>query len=159
MPATDYAPTHAAAALTRYQKWQLSKMARAAWILRGRPGDEAEWRREQSIAACGHRISTAGQAHWAVLKARFLDHARRSGEAFETLMRDTGNALRIARWKLRKECAARKLPLAYPAAICRKQYRCDLANATAPQLWRLIFTIRNRRPVTRSVQSARSAQS
>lgn len=112
-----------------------------------RPDFDA-WRREQAIRACGLRISEASQRHFAALRAHFLDLAGAHAAAFETLVRDEDNPRRIALHALAKACDQRGLPLAYPAAICRRQYRCDLDHATAPQLWRLTFTIRNRRRPT-----------
>jgi len=35
--------------------------------------------------------------------------------------------------------------LAYAESICQDQYKCAVAEADAPQLWRLIFTVKNRR--------------
>lgn len=145
MAYTEYAPTHAAGTLTRRQKAVLAQLAREAWVERGCPAEGADaWRRAQSLDACGVRISQAGQRHFAALKARFLDLAGRSGDALNTLVRDEDNARRIAHHKLADACRHSGLPLSYPAAICRRQYRCALVDATAPQLWRLVFTIRNR---------------
>ena len=33
----------------------------------------------------------------------------------------------------------------YAAAICRRQYKRELGEASAKQLWNLFFTVRNRR--------------
>lgn len=139
----DYAPD-ATSPLTKNQKWRLSELARKAWINRGRPGKEADFRREEAIAACGMRISAATQRQWAALKAHFQDMAGQPGPAFRTLIRDNGNAKRVAMHKLEQACRQQNLALGYAAAICRTQNRCELADASAPQIWRLVFTINNR---------------
>ena len=51
----------------------------------------------------------------------------------------------IALHKLTESCADRGLQMSYAEAICRRQYKCDLSEANAKQLWQLNFTVRNRR--------------
>lgn len=147
-PATrsaDYQPD-AHGRLSLYQKRRLVLLARRAFNKQGRPGGDFDtWRREIALRACGLRISEADQRDWAALKAAYLDAAGDSGRAFETLMREDDNKRRIAMHKLVRACTERGLPLAYPEAICRRQYRCCLGEASAPQLWRLVFTVKNRR--------------
>jgi hypothetical protein len=133
--------------LSRNQKAELSMLARSAWEKFQRPGDEHQWRHEQAAKACGKRISQASQRDYLPIRAHFRDLLGQSDRAFRDLMAVDTEPQRIAMAKLRHECTARKLPLDYPAAICRKQFRCSLAQATAKQLWCLIFTIRNRRKV------------
>lgn len=148
--------------LSRFQKMLLAKAARRAWLARGSPAPgEAAWRREQALRTAGVRISQARQSDYANLRACFLDAQKRHAAAFNVLVTEPQNKVRIARWKLLKECVQRRLPLSYPEAICRRQFRRPLDEATAKQLWCLIFTIRNRRPAPnpRSAQSARSVQS
>ena len=65
--------------------------------------------------------------------------------AERTLARDADNDRRIARYKLDQALRERGLGESYAAAICRTQYRCSLAEASPRQLWRLVYTIRNRR--------------
>ena len=36
------------------------------------------------------------------------------------------------------------LPESYAAAICRRQYRCALSEASDKQVWCLVYTVRNR---------------
>lgn len=142
-----YAPAGDTGPLTLHQKRRLVLLAKQAWRKRGQPGESFDaWRHDTSIRACGHRIREATQRHWASLKAAFQDALGESGHALSTLLRDHDNKRRIALHKLAAECSARGLPLAYPEAICTRQYRCNLHDATAPQIWRLFFTIKNRRP-------------
>lgn len=142
----DYAPSGGGVGLTRGQKAALSILARRAWEERGRPGESADaWRRDVALRAVGRRISQASQADYATLRAAYEDAARQYARAFRSLMRGENNPLRIARHKLEVTCRERGLPMAYPEAICQRQYRCGLAQANASQLWRLVFTVRNRR--------------
>lgn len=155
----EYAPA-GSAPLTREQKAGLARLARRAWIARGMPragdaGDamhpvsasaaEAAWRHEQAVAACGLRISQATQRDYAAIRARFLDLLGESGEAVRVLIRDGDNPRRIALHKLAQECGRRGLAMAYPDAICRRQYRVGLGEASAAQVWRILFTVKNRR--------------
>lgn len=144
----DYAPEGGDGCLTRWQKTRLVLLARRGWERSGSPGGEREfaaWRQAVAERACGLRISRARQRDYGTLRAAYLDAAGDVGAAFETLVRDEDNPRRVAMHHLSKSCAERGLTLSYPAAICRRQYRCGLSEATAAQLWRLVFTVRNRR--------------
>lgn len=150
---TDYAPDIAQRPLSRKQKARLCILARQAAEQLGAPQTgpaHHQWRHDQAIAACGHRISAARQAHWADLHAWFVDRAGRADAAFTTLMRADDNPRRIAMHKLREALTQRGLAEAYAAAICQRQNKCPLHDASAPQLWRLLFTVRNRRKPQRT---------
>lgn len=134
--------------LSRFQKMILARSARRAWIALGSPAPgEAAWRQEQSLKAAGVRISAARQSDYALLRAHFLDANKQHAQAFESLVLAEKNKQRIAKNRLAQACSERGLPLSYPASICRKQFKCSLADATAKQLWCLFFTIKNRRPL------------
>jgi len=132
--------------LTREQKARLSILARAAFAKSG-SGDANVWRREVAIRACGRRISEAVQRDYLTLKATFQDLAGESGRALETLLRSESEPQRVALYRLTQECGKRGLQLAYPEAICRRQYHCGLSQASPKQLWNLLYTVRNRREV------------
>lgn len=146
---SNYAPDRSQEPLTREQKASLSVLARRAWRRLGRGEKEDAWRQAQAIKAVGHRISEGRQRDFLPLRAHFLDLAGHSGTALDTLMAAESEPHRIAMFKLGQACSERGLPLAYPEAICRRQYRCSLAEASSSQIWRLIFTVRNRRQETR----------
>lgn len=56
--------------------------------------------------------------------------------------RDYATAMAI----LDQSCRSRKLEFpAYPEKICRDQFGCGLDSASAKQIWRLVYTCRNRR--------------
>ena len=56
---------------------------------------------------------------------------------------DATSAQRVAMHKLHEECEKRGLALSWPAAICRSKFKCALDEATATQLWQLVFSVRN----------------
>lgn len=139
--------------LTNYQKGRLSMLARKASVKCGISShEETEWRREQSILACGCRISEATQAHWADLKSRFQDLAGEVEKAFQTQMREGDNKRRVAMWKLTQALNAKGLQTTYAAAICRAQFKCALEDASAKQLWCLFYTVTNRKKSAASSQ-------
>lgn len=65
--------------------------------------------------------------------------------AARTLARSASEEHRRARWKLGQALREADLPTEYAEKICRTQYKCPLADATTKQLWRLFYTVRNRR--------------
>ena len=137
--------------LSREQKARLSILAREAFAKR-HPGSLAgmerritEFRHEEAIRCCGKRVSEAAQRDYLPLKAHFQDLAGNSGAALNTLMRSESEPRRVALHKLTQECRARQLSMSYPASICKRQFGCDLPQASAKQLWNLVFTVRNRR--------------
>lgn len=137
------------ARLTTGQKTALVLLARRAWervrlVVEDIAGVDA-WRQEQAVLACGSRISEARVKHFSMLKRHFADLAGKAGTAFTSAMREGTEAERIAMNTLERECASRGLRMDYPAAICRKQFKCSLQDCTAKQLWCLVFTVRKRR--------------
>lgn len=107
--------------------------------------DLSEWRQSVSIRACGLRISEATQAQWADLKAAFQMEAGEDGKAFQTQMREGDNKRRIAMHKLTQALAGKGLDVGYAAKICRIQFKCELDQASAKQLWCLFYTVTNRK--------------
>lgn len=85
------------------------------------------------------------QAHYGRLLAHFQRLAGETARADSTMVRDADNSRRIARWKLGEALTERGLEIGYAAAICRSKYKCALDQATAAQLWKLVFDVRSRR--------------
>lgn len=137
--------------LTRHQKTRLVLLAKKGWeSAKDTAGTAAlldfdAWRQEVAIRVCGCRISEARQEHWADLKAEFQSRAGDDAGAFRTQLREGDNKRRIAMHKLTEALAKKGLPVTYAAAICRTQYKCSLDEASARQLWRLFYTVRNRK--------------
>lgn len=142
---SHYAPDLAWQPLSREQRQGLAILSKRAWDRWGRGVAFDAWRHEQCIKAVGRRITEAGQADFLPLRAHFLNLVGQSGAAMNTLLAAESEPRRIAMYKLTQECQRRGLRLAYAEAICRTQNRCALAEANAKQIWRLVFTIKNRR--------------
>lgn len=146
-PAT-YAPDLVWQPLSARQRTGLALLAKRAWRTWGRGENEHAWRHAQTIKACGRRITEATQRDYLPIRAHFTDLLGQSDRALDDLLKHESEPHRIALHKLTQECSKRRLSLAYPAAICRRQYRCALDEASPQQLWRLLFTVKNRRKET-----------
>lgn len=158
MIATTIDRSNVAAPLSSQQKQRLAILSREAYakqpgLVRGLEGKQGpspvlkfdRWRHAQAIKAVGRRISEATQGDYLPLKAHFLDLAGKPVAAMQAHMRRETEPQRVALHKLTRECAAKGLDLSYAAAICRRQFRCALEEASEKQLWCLFFTVRNRR--------------
>ena len=139
--------------LKTHQRTELARLAREAWTVaveRGEERDFETWRHDEVEAECAKRgLRCCNQDDYAGLKARFLDGAGHVEAALDWRLRAQGNNSRVARFKLTEALRNAGLDEAYAAAICRSQNKCDLAEATERQLWRLVFTINNRATATR----------
>jgi hypothetical protein len=138
------------ARLDNGQKTALVILAKQAWervrLVDDTVTDFNSWRQEQAMEAVKCRISEARVGNFSALKRHFLNLAGKAGAAFNSAMRESTEAERIAFATLQRECAERELPLDYPAAIARKQFKgAALKDLNAKQLWCLVFTVRNRR--------------
>lgn len=145
--------------LSHIQKAEIGKLARQAWL--AWDGSEAfletngelsasacfaAWRHWQQGLACGRQsLRECTGEDYQLLRAHFLQLAGLEASAARAQERHISNPERIARYKLRQALAEASLPVEYAAAICRRQYRCSLAEASERQLWCLVFTVRNRR--------------
>lgn len=108
--------------------------------------DFAAWRQAEAVKVCGRRISQAVAGDFELLRSHFSNLAGHAGKAFKSAMRSTQEGERIALAKLEEECTKRDLPMSYPAAIAKRQFKkTNLADCSAKQLWCLVFTVRNRR--------------
>jgi hypothetical protein len=146
--------------LDRGQKSALVILAKQAWervrLVNDDVGDFESWRQQESLKAAGVRISDALVKHFSILKRHFADLAGQAGKAFNSAMREGTEDKRIARHKLEEACEERGLQLSYPAAICRRQFKRSLDDASAKQLWCLVFTVRNRRKPGEDVPQAKA---
>lgn len=104
------------------------------------------WRKAEQAKAVGiHSLCAMTQAHYGRVLAHFQKLAGHEAAAQRTTVRDADNERRIARYKLAEALRERGLAEAYAAAICRTQFRCTLDEASAKQVWKLVFTVRSRR--------------
>ena len=112
------------------------------------------WRHVEQGKACGvQSLRAATQAHYGRLLAHFQALGGNPVAAARTATRDADNDRRIARYKLDQALAERGLAAEYASAICRQQFRRTLAEATAKQLWCLVFTVRNRKKPAAKIPS------
>jgi hypothetical protein len=145
--------------LSNEQKAKIAQLARRAYLAwpereafeainsdRSKTTCFESWRHVEQGKACGvQSLRACTQAHWGRLVAHFQALAGDAAGATRTRARDADNDRRIARYKLGQALQERGLKEAYAATICRRQYRCGLEDASAKQLWSLIFTVRSRR--------------
>lgn len=130
--------------LSNEQKARLCILSNEAHDFDG-PLDADEFRHEQVKLATGKPGLTAcTQDDWNLLHAHFLALVGRSGEAFNAAMKHGTEPQRVAMHKLHEALRRAQLPMAYAAAICRRQYKCEPDAASPRQLWNLIFTVNNR---------------
>ncbi|MFA5265066.1 MAG: hypothetical protein WC378_14675 [Opitutaceae bacterium] len=116
----------------------------------------ASWRHVEQGKACGvQSLRACTQAHYGRLLAHFQAIAGNVAGADRTRARDGDNDRRIARYKLAEALRERDLGEAYAASICRRQYRCALDEASAKQVWHLVYTVRNRRKALATVLQTR----
>jgi len=133
--------------LTDGQKARICITATAAAEAQGITGwrEVGAWRKEQQRQHFGlESLTTATQAQYADIKSHFEALAGETGRAFNTALRGQDNDRRVARWKLNEALKAAQLSPAYAQAICKTQYHCTLDEADKDQLWRLVYTIKNR---------------
>jgi hypothetical protein len=136
--------------LSKLQKATLSQWAKKGYT-RAKDLDltdesESDWRGREAIAACGRRVSEATNGDYLLLLAHFQNLSGDSGRAFSSVMRAEGDPKRQAMHKLTTELAKADLDQSYAEKICLDTYKCTLAQASAKQLWQLMYTVRNRAP-------------
>lgn len=142
------------APLTNAQKRILSQLARRAFnrelaIARGRGetlSETTEQYRHRHVAAASGKLGLrcCSQDDYGAVKAHFLDLLGESGAAVNALVHQSGNARRIAEYKLVQACEQTGLGIGYAAKICANMFKCSLEDASADQIWKLMFTVKNR---------------
>ena len=107
------------------------------------------WRHEEIFKACGRGgLRACTQADYPRLMAHFLRILGRADAARAWDLRASCGGAAVARLKLRTEMDKARATIgdveSYVGAICRRQFGCDVRNATEKQTWSLYFTLRNR---------------
>lgn len=139
-------PSAATGPLSNEQKAALCILARSAYDLQFSPEDLQSWRHSQQLLACGKSsLCDCTQADFLLIKAHLQRLAGEEGEALRTENRHSVQDVKLAMFKLRATCAERGVNLGYARTICRSVCKCELDAASHKQIWRIIFTIRNRR--------------
>ncbi|WP_414664884.1 hypothetical protein [Horticoccus sp. 23ND18S-11] len=145
--------------LSNEQKGRLCQLARQAYdAWTGREAfEEANptlavskcfeaWRRvEQGKAVREQSLTRCTQDHFLPLRAHFKAMLGNGDGALRDHLRAQEEPRIRARWKLEAALAERGLDQGYAAAICRRQFKCELGDASEKQLWALFFTVTNRR--------------
>lgn len=105
----------------------------------------AEFRHTQVALACGKAgLRCCSQDDYKLVEAHFLNLLGETARAFDAGVRAATEPRRQAEAVLVRECERFGLRLSYAEAICRNMFKCSLADAAPPQLWKIMFTIRNR---------------
>ncbi|WP_043588968.1 hypothetical protein [Geminisphaera colitermitum] len=136
----------------------LAKRAYDAWEMReahecindhlSRTACFEQWRHQETGKVTGGITSLrrcVSELHFLPLIAHFNNLLGEGGMALRTLLRHAEAGRITVFYKLQQALAERGLSEGYAAAICRRQYKCDLGDAEEKQLWHLFFTIKNRR--------------
>lgn len=104
-----------------------------------------QFRHDEVAKACGKiGLRCCSQQDYKRVEAHFLNLLGEPGRAFNAHVRAETEAVRQAEAVLRRECQRFGFDLSYPAAICARQFRVTLADASEKQLWNLVYTVRNR---------------
>lgn len=147
--------------LTKLQKAEIGQIAQAAWaaqtdvqaeLYEANPGLSTAalfqgWRRcEQGKVLGGGRqsLTQADQTEYARLMAHFARLTGVEALAEQWERRALADGRNRAECHLHEALKRADLKLEYAAVICRAQNRCELAEASERQLWRLVYTLRNR---------------
>lgn len=139
----------AVAARRAYDRWPEREAFEAINSEMSRSACFEAWRHVETGKAVGiQSLCECTQAHYGRALAHFQELAGERATATRTLARDEDNGRRIAMWQLNQALRERDLGRGYAIVICRTQYRCELDQASAGQLWRLIYTVRNRHKAT-----------
>ena len=143
------------APLSHRQKAYLAQLARRAWELADREvGTPDEFRHAEVVRACGRQgLRCCGQDEYKRVEAHLLDLCGEHARAFNAGVRAETEGKRVAEAVLLRACRDFGFDLGYPAAICLRQFRCGLADASVQQIWKLIYTVRNRGNARRRAQS------
>ena len=144
-------PSRLTGPLSNEQKARICILAREAADVMGVKIVSAahlrEWRMEQQFKAVGKQsLTECLQDDYLPLTAHFLNLAGKSVSAMNAHLKHGTEDKRIAFFKLQEICEERGISMAYAGAICRNAHKCTLNDATARQLWQLVFTVKNRSP-------------
>jgi hypothetical protein len=132
----QYGPVPSDAALTKFRHAEVQHAT-------GKPG----------LTACV-------QDDYLVVKAHFLDLVGESGRAMTAHLEHETAPKRVVLHKLNEALAKAKLPMAYAAAIAKRQSGVTIEELSVNQIWKLVYTINNRGTAKRrgTTKGAKSAK-
>lgn len=103
------------------------------------------WRRDECERAVGKPgLRECDNGDYLKLLAAFESLAGEDGRAMNALVKEQSESRRRNEFILVREMERGGFGPAYVETICRSQFKCAVADATADQLLKLAFTIRNR---------------
>jgi hypothetical protein len=103
------------------------------------------YRHTQVALACGKAgLRCCSQDDYKLVEAHFLALLGETVKAFNAGVRAATEPRRQAEAVLVRECERFGLRLSYAAAICRSVFKCSLEDASPNQLFKVMYTIRNR---------------
>ena len=144
MPSRNLPPQRLGGPLSNVQKAKLSMLAAKSHDLDG-PLDADEHRHAECLRAVGKPGLTACvQDDYKPLLAHFLSLTGEDGAAYHAALDAGTEPKRVALFKLGEALGKAGLPMAYAAAISRRQHHCEPADLNVKQLWQLIYTINAR---------------
>lgn len=140
----------AIAARQAYDRWPEREAFEAINSDQSKSACFKAWRYVETGKAAGgtQSLCECTQSQYGRVLAHFQRLGGQESVAQHTEAKDQDNPRRIALWKLNQALRERDLGRGYAITICRAQYRCELDQASPGQLWRLIYTIRNRHKAT-----------
>lgn len=135
----------AIAASRAYKAWDGREAFEAVNSDRSRTDCMESWRHVEQGKAVGiQSLLEMTQDHYGRVLAHFLKLAGDEDGARRVLARDADNDRRVALYKLRAELQKHGLEEGYAAVICKSKFKRPLGEATAKQLWKLFFDVKNR---------------
>lgn len=108
------------------------------------------WRHAEQQRVTGHTsLTTLSNDDFLLLRGHWRSFIPEAGaEAYDDCIKHQEEPRLRALHLIARSCQERDLAYpAYPAAICQRQYHCQLEAATEKQLWRIMYTVRSRRSV------------
>lgn len=113
------------------------------------------WRHAETLKVTRHTQSLrecVSERDYLPLVAHFNHLLGNGDKALRTLLRHAEGSRITVYYKLQQALAERGLDEAYAAAICRRQYKTELGDASEKQLWSLFYTVRNRRKLPKGAK-------
>jgi hypothetical protein len=135
--------------LTNGQKAYLARLARRAFAAHppavGGPRDGIgldEWRREEVAKACGKLgLRCCGQDDYKLVEGYFLNLLGHPERALRSYVRAATQPVRQAKnvlfWTLKRYGYEQN----YAEKICRVKYKCTVSEASANQVWTLVYDV------------------
>jgi LmbE family N-acetylglucosaminyl deacetylase len=145
-------------ALTTGQKQHLAILAREAYAAAPQSARDAmdlnDYRRREVAKACGKMgLRCATQLDYKNIEAHLLHLLGRDAQALKSYVKAQTEPRRQAMVILQRECNKAGLHISYAQKIARnKNHGLGLDDLNETALWKIIYTVRNRRPKTTANQ-------